>query len=454
MLHAFRIGDVADANRGEELWAFIPPSHLSRLKHLVPTVTGSNNEHTYFNDGKALAKDIKVSATGTKADWKTMLLFGMGIGGKTYCALNITNPEEPLFMWEFSDPLQGYSEGKPIITRIADDGTGASFPAVIVPGGYDVAETAATTGNLTGKCFYVLHAETGAVIKTFKYGNTTDDTLSSPYIHTNTGFRYAFTAMAAVHDYNNDNVADYMYLTETGDFRGTAGQGARIWKVNLNGSPDNWQPTLIFQAPNFQTMFIPPTIGYDKYFRLWIMFGTGHRPQPDNSSNVTGQFYCFYDDGNISTPYTIADLSNITTYMQGTSDTAEVDLTTKKGLYFNYVNGNKEILFEPNPLFVNFKLFFNTYTPIVSAGPDPCADTGNEWVYILTLDFGLETLEVEEKEIFPGKMHGYGVLTGGDYVVYYGDGEAGGANMHSTRPKDRVDSKENKGLIFWVENFR
>ena len=66
MFHCFKV------ETGEELWAFIPPSLLTKLKHMVPDATGSLNHHQYFIDGKAIVKDIKVGTSNDWTDWKTV----------------------------------------------------------------------------------------------------------------------------------------------------------------------------------------------------------------------------------------------------------------------------------------------------------------------------------------------------------------------------------------------
>ena len=86
-LHCFQ------TSNGAELWSYIPFSLLKKLKEpaLSPLQATS---HTYFIDGKSLVKDIKVpKSDGTYyndyRDWKTGLFFGLGIGGRAYCALDI-----------------------------------------------------------------------------------------------------------------------------------------------------------------------------------------------------------------------------------------------------------------------------------------------------------------------------------------------------------------------------
>ena len=41
--------------------------------------------------------------------WKTILVGGLGRGGRGYYALDITDPANPKALWEFSDTNMGYT---------------------------------------------------------------------------------------------------------------------------------------------------------------------------------------------------------------------------------------------------------------------------------------------------------------------------------------------------------
>lgn len=88
MLHAFYAGDsVTDANAGKEAWAFIPTSALSGLYKLADTAYATN--HQYYVDGSPAYGDVYDQANDV---WKTILVGGSNKGGKTYYALDVTDP--------------------------------------------------------------------------------------------------------------------------------------------------------------------------------------------------------------------------------------------------------------------------------------------------------------------------------------------------------------------------
>lgn len=178
MLHAFKLGVLkelqgkyikaqfnntsgalatASDNLGREEWAFIPKQVLPYLKYLTDTAYS----HIYSVDGSTRIVDASIgvpvscltdssSCTKSSSTWRTVLIGGMGIGGaakpstdacsaptdcvkvpitgaiglSTYFALDVTDPENPTYMWEFKgDPSSpgslGYSTSGPAIVRIS-----------------------------------------------------------------------------------------------------------------------------------------------------------------------------------------------------------------------------------------------------------------------------------------------------------------------------------------------
>jgi len=154
MLHAF------DVTTGQEDWAYIPSFVLPNLYKLAdPNYT---TQHQFYVDGSPQTGDICPNApTSTCSDkeWETILVGGLNDGGKGYYALNITDPNNPTFLWEFTSADMGYSYGNPIITKLAD-GTWV----VIVTSGYNNADG---VGHL-----YVLNASNGQLLRDISTGVT------------------------------------------------------------------------------------------------------------------------------------------------------------------------------------------------------------------------------------------------------------------------------------------
>ena len=133
LMHAFH------ADSGMELWAYMPKSIIANLKNSVrgqlpgggraytvdgSPVSGNYQMFRYFDDGAC------GSGGRVVAKYRSVVLFGMGLGGRGYTAIDVTNPFKPRLMWEISDydlkdPADttkgrfdrlGYTTARPMIT--------------------------------------------------------------------------------------------------------------------------------------------------------------------------------------------------------------------------------------------------------------------------------------------------------------------------------------------------
>lgn len=123
MLHAFQAGShqtgddpstpheegplhrYHDLGTGRELWAFIPPDLLPKL-HLLLQRTG---RHEFFVDGTAMVRDVWVDSgqnPGRKdaGEFRTLAVVGERQGGRSYFALDVTEPAAPQFRWIHPPP--------------------------------------------------------------------------------------------------------------------------------------------------------------------------------------------------------------------------------------------------------------------------------------------------------------------------------------------------------------
>lgn len=158
MLHAFKATD------GAESWAYIPSMVLPKLYKLADKNYAVNHNH-YVN---ATPRQGDVYYDGA---WHTILVSGLGAGGRGFFALDITDPSTPKVLWEFThdtskgagyttDADLGYSFGSPIITKLSD----GTWVAMVTSGYNNVSP-----GNGHG-IVWVLNAKTGAIIKKIDTG--------------------------------------------------------------------------------------------------------------------------------------------------------------------------------------------------------------------------------------------------------------------------------------------
>jgi type IV pilus assembly protein PilY1 len=114
MLHAFDAGS-ADASKsrdsdcnlpyttgtGEERWAFVPPDMLPRLKDMLLG-------HQYTVDGNTMVRDVWVDANGDRRkqrdEFHTLAISTERAGGTQVNALDVTDTENPVFLWTFPPP--------------------------------------------------------------------------------------------------------------------------------------------------------------------------------------------------------------------------------------------------------------------------------------------------------------------------------------------------------------
>ena len=137
---------LVDQKANNELWAFIPPAVLPTIKSQYPSTP------QLLLDGAVVVKDLPFERSLSESEdgtavWKTVLVGGGGAGGGFYYALDVTDPYNPVFLWQLSTEtdgtkLFGDASGTPAIATIAVDenNNGTKEVAVaILPGGHGVS---------------------------------------------------------------------------------------------------------------------------------------------------------------------------------------------------------------------------------------------------------------------------------------------------------------------------
>lgn len=278
MLHAFD-----DAN-GREVWGFIPNAlyrndstgiaALSFQEGGVPTF-----RHRYYVDSTPVTADVTIDGA-----WKTILVGGLGKGGNSYFAIDITSPGNPStetetdiagkVMWEFTDPDMGYTYGRPIIVK-----TYAYGWVMIVPSGYD-------NPSGVGKV-YVVELKTGKKLKTFT---------------TSVGSPLSPSGLAHIAGFTKDHRNQYVEQVYGGDLLGN------LWRFDLqDANPGNWalsvsEPLARFGAT--QPITTPPQIEVDiaNGVDRWVFIGTGRLLDNADLNNTDMQSFYAIRDGTLDAP--------------------------------------------------------------------------------------------------------------------------------------------------------
>ncbi len=103
ILHAFKSSD------GEELWGYIPPIVFGNLER-IPSSKANTTNAVYGVDGSPVVKDIYFDDTPNDGSnnprWRTVLISGVGAGGKGFFALDITDIENPKHLFAIQNDDQ------------------------------------------------------------------------------------------------------------------------------------------------------------------------------------------------------------------------------------------------------------------------------------------------------------------------------------------------------------
>lgn len=243
MVHAF------DAETGAERWAYVPSTVIPDLYRLADSAYANN--HHYYVDGPITAGDAYDS---DDKEWKTVLVGGLGKGGKAYYALDVTDPAHPKALWEFSSSSKdggnlGYSYGNPVLTKRASDGKWV----VLFASGYNNVE-----GDSKGWLF-VLDAFTGKVLDTIATGTAANPNLSGIAKITN----WVLNTLV-------DNTTRYVY---GGDLAGV------LWRFDLSNPASAMQLGKTSATAGNLPITVRPEVARIKdaagvYHRI-VYFGTG-----------------------------------------------------------------------------------------------------------------------------------------------------------------------------------
>lgn len=375
---------------GQELWAYVPHMVMSNMFALADANYANN--HQYYVDGSPQTIDVYDSAASA---WKTILVSGLGRGGKGYFALDVTNPANPKGMWEFcndstlctsSDSHVGYSYGAPVITKLAD-GT----PVVLVTSGYE---------NDNGQSYlYVLNAITGAVLQTVPV-NGSGDALASP------GGLAKIRPFIA--DADHDNTAIYVY---GGDLKG------RLWKFTLpttatSTAPGIAAPLLLAtftDGTNPQPISTRPEVGVVKMAtgdsRIVVFVGTGkYIETTDPTTTQTQSVYALVDNNaaytdpraqlserTISATGSTAGIAttsgSLTSISSGSTDFTNIwnPSTNFGGWFADLPNSGERVNLDPQLIFGTLVMASNVPDPTTSCG----GSGGSSWLYQFRADTGL-----------------------------------------------------------------
>jgi len=265
MLHCF------DVLTGEELWGFIPYNLLPRLRDMwevFPSTGERYYDHHNYIDGSPVVADVFIDANGDNAEeWRTILVCGQGpghgsaLGGglNYYFALDVTDPEDPQPLWEFTQAKMGETWSRPAVAKVNKQSKDTWV--VFMGSGYDNEPT-----KVVGNRFYALYAESGETFWGFNITEV-DTTASLGWNIPNT-----LPASPAVVDIDQDGYADRVYIPDL---------DGRVWKVNVKPNWVNsasWTAVAIYEDSHNYPIVCEPAVWINPISSEIIprlYFGTG-----------------------------------------------------------------------------------------------------------------------------------------------------------------------------------
>ncbi|MGY6555633.1 MAG: pilus assembly protein [Wenzhouxiangella sp.] len=363
MLHAF------NATNGAESFAFVPSAVVPNMYALADP----NYLHRFSVDGRVSVADAFVDG-----QWRTILVGGLGAGGKGLYALDVTNPEsfsENDILWELTPASLGAENighifGAPTITRLSD----GTF-VTIVGNGYNSRDNRPS--------LMVIRLSDGFVLDELAPMGEIENVangLSAPSLVLDGATRTAVSRVYA------------------GDLTG------RLWSFDFNDGPgdpiDSAREVFRAQIDGVdQPITAAPNVATSVEGGLNVFFGTGRFfVVGDNQDTAPTQtFYRIRDVGTNGAPLARADLGRARILAEspnGAREVVAVDFSAN-GWFLDLI-GQNESAEVPRERFLNRpeisagRVLFSTFQP----SDQPCDGGGLPRLYVLDADSGGGVLRI------------------------------------------------------------
>jgi len=212
-----------DATTGTELWSFVPKELLPNMTRLYFDAAAKYKQYGIDGNVVPIVRDSNNNGIVDGSDF-VVILFGMRRGGTTYYALDVTDKNAPVLLWQNTLTGAGQSWSTPVIARIDIAGATQNVDkaVVILGGGYDpVHDTRALSASpdAAGAGVHFLDLQSGAELWRAGPDSGADRQLA--------GMTRALATEIRVVDVSGDGTADRMYASD---------MGGQLWRFDiLNG---------------------------------------------------------------------------------------------------------------------------------------------------------------------------------------------------------------------------
>jgi len=306
-LHGFRTGSedingnvintTSTPNDGGEIIAYMPGTVLNEIHSTTtPNIDYSNPQysHAFYVDATPGTGDVYYSGT-----WHTILVGGLGLGGKGLYALDITNPSSFSETNAASTVLGDWSSAT--ISCVGNSGCGSSLGNT-----YGTPQIRrfhnCTWGAVFGNGYGSSTGDAGIYVMTIS--GTSPLTFSFYYLSTGTSGTNNGIAFVSPADLDGDHITDYVYA---GDLNGN------VWRFDLTSTnPATWAvtkngttPAPVFKTPSGQPittqLVLASAVVNGGLPSVMVAFGTGLRNQftitsaASYATNTTQSLYGVWD---------------------------------------------------------------------------------------------------------------------------------------------------------------
>ncbi|MGI9200421.1 MAG: pilus assembly protein [Woeseiaceae bacterium] len=394
-LHAIDVNSPTgpgDTAGGTELWAFMPNQMIGTLQsQIAGAVAGP---HIYGLDGPmtTLLADVNGNGLIDPATDKAILYFGMRRGGRSYFAVDVTDPNDPHLLWQINGGTPGFeflgeTWSRMTVARVLDGAT--ARPVLIFGGGYDsvkqdvLDQARDANGDNMGMGIYIVDAATGGLLNSI--GADDLGTGTQEFKVDVPGMKYSIPSDVRAEDTDGNGYVDRMYV---GDM------GAQVWRVDITEGGDitstgTMNPYLFADfggstAAENRRFYYPPSVALTTRNGLTVTsvaLGSGYRAHPLNTT-IEDKFFAIVDSNvakgaPTTTPsaLTISSLydasSNILQTATGTTLNTEISALNAKEGWFITLASDQKILARART-FKNALLF----TSFETGTADVCDFTG------------------------------------------------------------------------------
>ena len=428
LLHAVDINlpaAVGDSSGGDELFAFMPRRLLANVYQQSLDQTGAS--HIYGLDGTLTVwrQDKDNDGVINNAD-KVYLYLGMRRGGTAYYAFDVTDPTQPVLMWQIDETVAGFAalgQTWSGLRRATIDDNGTLRDVLIFGGGYDADQDTAGTvrnpaGDDQGLGVYIIDAHTGALLTSVGPGTPAFTKNAASMI-------YSIPADIRITDSDSNGIDDRLYF---GDM------GGQLWRIDIKEGAAITNPAALSAyriadlgldasgaataASNRRFYYAPSVARVSRGGQLVyaLSIGSGYRAHPLNADVDDKLFVVFDEHPDIGAPTLTPSLMNLSALYDASANLLETGDSTQQAAALGSLKGKsgwwidlapKEKVLARVRIFRN-RLFATTFTP--EAGDVCSGGAYTNRLYAVNL--------LDATSALPSDVDGDGIIAVGEKVRF------------------------------------